>query len=169
MVYVIPFLRLITISLSSLGSSVYLQNRFCQSYWCIMHWHQQAYFYFNNTENVFNIKWFLYRSLWQNESSTEMIKQRLVSGHVSSVCLSKPFQRGLGNERALWLQGISPNNAKSLSFPAPPHPWRCVRIQCLSQYPKATSRSNNKLAPLVLSPVIFTMSWSSVLDHSQLL
>lgn len=59
--------------------------------------------------------------------------------------------------------------AKSLSFPAPPHlPWRCVRIQRLSQYPKAASRSNNELAPLVLSPVIFTMSSSSVMDHSQL-
>lgn len=51
--YVIAFSRLLTISVSSLGSSVYLQNRFCHSYWCIMHWHQWAYFHFNNTEIFF--------------------------------------------------------------------------------------------------------------------
>lgn len=67
-----------------------------------------------------------------------------------------------------WRESLQ-NNAKSLSFPAPPQPpRRCVRIQRLSQYPKAASRSNNELAPLVLSPVIFTMSWSSASDHSQL-
>lgn len=61
------------------------------------------------------------------------------------------------------------NNAKSLTFPAPPHPpLRRVRIQHLSQYPKAASRSNNEPAPLVLSPVIFTMSRSSASDHSLL-
>lgn len=62
------------------------------------------------------------------------------------------------------------NNAKSLTFPVPPYPpWRHVRIQRLSQYPKAASRSNDELAPLVLSPVIFTMSCCSASNHSQLL
>lgn len=114
--YIISFMRIITISLSSFGSSVYLQNRFCQSYWCIMHWHQWAYFHFNNTEIivVFNVTF--HRSLWQNESGMEMIKQPFVSGHVSSVCLSGPLQRGWVNERALWLEGISPKQRQITHF-----------------------------------------------------
>ena len=60
------------------------------------------------------------------------------------------------------------NNAKSLSFPALPHsPQRYVRIQRLSQYPKAASRSNNELVPHVLSPVIFTkLEVPRLLTHS---
>ncbi|KAK5914991.1 hypothetical protein CesoFtcFv8_000626 [Champsocephalus esox] len=53
-------------------------------------------------------------------------------------------------------------------FPLLPIHHGDVRIQRLSQYPKAASRSNIELAPLVLSPVIFTVSRSSVSDHSQL-
>lgn len=45
-----------------------------------------------------------------------MIKQPLVSGHVSSVCLSKPLQGGLGNEEALWLEGISPKQRQITHF-----------------------------------------------------
>lgn len=50
MSYFAPFWRLLTVSASSLGSPGYLQNRFCQAHWSIMHWHQRAYFHFNNTE-----------------------------------------------------------------------------------------------------------------------
>lgn len=50
-----------------------------------------------------------------------MIKQPLVSGQVSSVNLSKPLQRGFGNERALRLEGIfsktMPNHSVFLLFP----------------------------------------------------
>lgn len=58
----------------------------------------------------------LHRSCWQNESSTEMIKQPLVSGHVSSVYLSKSLQRGLGNERGLSLEGIPPKQCQITQF-----------------------------------------------------
>lgn len=45
-----------------------------------------------------------------------MIKQPLVSGHVSSVYLSKPLQRGLGNERAVRLKGIPPKQCQITQF-----------------------------------------------------
>lgn len=45
-----------------------------------------------------------------------MIKQPFVSGHVSSVYLSEPLRRGWGNERALWLEGISPKTMPNHSF-----------------------------------------------------
>lgn len=85
-----------------------------------------------------------------------------------SICQSHSREGEGMREHYDWREFLQ-NNAKSLTFPVPPHPpWRHVRIQCLSQYPKAASRSNNELAPLVLSPVIFTMSCCSASNHSQL-
>lgn len=168
MAYIIPFLRLITISLSSLGSSVYLQNIFCQSYWCIIHWHQWAYFHFNNTEIFFNIMWFCIDLCDRMKAVWRWSNSRLFQvTSPPSICQSHSREGEGMREHYNWREFLQ-NNAKSLTFPAPPHPpWRCVRIQRLSQYPKAASRSNNELAPPVLSPVIFTMFWSSASDHSQ--
>lgn len=115
-----PFWRLLTVFPSSLGSSDYLQNRFCQAHWCIMHWHQWAYFHFNNTEIFLLLRAFFFffsrGSLWQNESGMEMIKQPFVSGHVSSVYLSEPLQRGWANEREPWLEGLSPKQHQITCF-----------------------------------------------------
>lgn len=145
-----PFLRLLAVSLSSRGSSVYLQNRFCQAHWCIMHWHQWAYFHFNTLKSFLILCDFFHRSLWQNESSMEMIKQSFVSGHVSSVYLSEPLQRGWGNDREPWLEGLSPKQRQITRF-ACSSP--CTRETChnptrLSRYPTAASGSNNALRPM---------------------
>lgn len=112
---------------------------------------------------------FLHRSLWQNESGMEMIKQPFVSGHVSSVCLSEPLQRGWGNEREPRLQGLSPKQRQITRFS---RPSPCTRQTChnptrLSRYPNAASGSNKEPPPGVLSPVIFTTTCCSASNHSQ--
>lgn len=111
-----------------------------------------------------------HRSLWQNESgygddqTATCFRSRLfrLSVRVTPERVRKWESTMTGGN----FSKPTPNHSV---FPAPPHlPWRCVRIQRLSQYPNAASRSNNELAPLVLSPVIFTVSLSSGTDHSQL-
>lgn len=75
-----------------------------------------------------------------------MIKQPFVSGHVSSVYLSEPLQRG--NEREPWLEGLSPKQCQITRFSCSS---LCTRETChnparLSRYPIAASGSNNQLA-----------------------
>lgn len=45
-----------------------------------------------------------------------MIKQPFVSGHVSSVYLSELLQRGWGNEKEPWLEGLSPKQHQITPF-----------------------------------------------------
>lgn len=115
MAYITLFLRLFTVSLSSLGSSVYLQNWFCQSYWSIMHWHQWAYFHFNNTEIFFNIMWFCIDLCDRMKAAWRWSNSRLFQvTSAPSICQS--HSRGLENERALWLEGISPKQCQITHF-----------------------------------------------------
>lgn len=173
MSYIAPFWRLLTVSPSSLGSSGYLQNRFCQAHWSIMHWHQRAYFHFNNTEIFLLGRAFFFfsfhKSLWQNESGMEMIKQPFVSGHVSSVYLSEPLQRGWGNERGTMTGGTFSKTTPNHSLL--PVTSLCTREICHNPTLSVTVSHGSSWiqqptgASRPCQPVIFTMSCCSASNH----
>lgn len=120
MSYIAPFWRLLTVSASSLGSSGYLQNRFCQAHWSIMHWHQRAYFHFNNTEIFLPLRDFFFsfftdlcdrmKAVWRWSNS------RLFQVTSPLSPLSELLQRGWGNEREPWLEGLSPKQHQITCF-----------------------------------------------------
>lgn len=115
-----PFWRLLTVFPSSLGSSDYLQNRFCQAHWCIMHWHQWAYFHFNNTEIFLLLRAFFFffpvdlcdrmKAVWRwSNSHLFQVTSPL------SICQSRSreAERMRGNHD--WRDFLQ-NNTKSLAF-----------------------------------------------------
>lgn len=170
MSYIAPFWRLLTVSPSSLGSSGYLQNRFCQAHWSIMHWHQRAYFHFNNTE-IFLLLRVFFSQIFVTEWKRYGDDQTAVCFRSRLLCLSvravpERVREWEGTMTGGTFSKVTPNHSL---FPVPPcAPERHVTIQhCLSRYPTAAHGSNNELAPHVLSPVIFTMSCCSASNHSQ--
>lgn len=168
MSYFAPYWRLLTVSASSLGSPGYLQNRFCQAHWSIMHWHQRAYFHFNNTEIFLLLRGFFFplsSQILVTEWKRYGDDQTAVCFRSRLLCLSvraapERVREWEGSMTGGTFSKTTPNHSL---FPVPPRaPERHVTIQhCLSRYPTAAHGSNNEPAPHVLSPVIFTMSCCS--------
>lgn len=137
--YVVPFWRLITLSLSSVGSSVQQQNVFCQGYWCIMQGHQWAYFNFNITENIFNIKWFsiIFVTEWKcygNDQTVSCFRSHLF-------CLSVKAVPGRAGEWQSTITGgdFSKTIPNHIVFPAPPsHCWDVSELYVYHSIPRRT-------------------------------